>query len=202
MSYNIISFPPGAGGNHLKNLIDNALLGKEIDSLYKKNKTVHSNIGSNFNAKDLLEHKLTLGHFGEIMSNQKIIRSLSPVKFIILSPDTLEDRVLLSKRRRQLGHHEDYYSTLGNYFDGEQVFLYESFIYHYYFNIPLENTINISISDFFNEDIKPELKKISEFLEINFDYDQSNLLHKTWRSNNNIVVTCKCTQQVKEDKEE
>ena len=130
MSHVIIVFPPGAGGNHLKNLITGDI---SVANLYHSRPTVHSRSGENFSADALLTNKITHGHFGEIMSHQSLLRSINNKKFIILSPDTLEDRELLYKRRLRLGS-ELSTPAPGDYFDGEQVFLYESFMYYYYFN--------------------------------------------------------------------
>ena len=88
---------------------------------------------------------------------------------------------MLSKRRKQLG-----YAILppGEYFEGEQVFLYEPFMYHYYFDVPMENIMNIPISEWFVEEISSVINKINYFLKTNFDVDAVNKLHQIWYRNN------------------
>jgi hypothetical protein len=88
---------------------------------------------------------------------------------------------LLQQRQQQLG-----YFTLktGEYFQGEQVFLYEPFMYHHYFNVPMKNIMNIPISEWFVEDITPVIDKINYFLKINLNVEAVNKLHKTWYGRN------------------
>lgn len=185
MNSTIIAFPPGAGGNHLLNLVSSSVSNNHISTLYNSSETVHQWPGNNFNKDKLTENKITHGHFGEIMSHQELIRSIDLIKFIILSPDTFTDRTVLNKRRNHIGY-ECSSNTLGNYFDGEQVFLYEPFMYHHYFNVPMTDIMNISIIDFFKENIRDELEKISIFLQIDLDVNHCLTFHKIWRANNNI----------------
>ena len=179
----IIPFPPGAGGNHLKNIIVN-----DISKLNYTKLTVHQTPGNNLQASQVetalanpqVAHVLH-GHFGEIMSYQNQIRDIKDKKFIIICNDNLTDHKLLSKRRKQLGHTT---SNHGDYFEGEQVFLYEPFMYHHYFNVPMENIMNIPISEWFIEDISSVIDRINYFLKINLDVVTVNKLHKIWYRNN------------------
>ena len=179
----IIPFPPGGGGNHLKNI----LVG-DIFKLNYTDPTVHQTPGNNLQASqvemalaDPDDTHVLHGHFGEIMSYQNQIRDIKDKKFIIICNDNSQDHQLLSKRRKQLGHVT---FENGAYFEGEQVFLYESFMYHHYFNVPMENIMNIPISEWFVEDITSIINKINYFLKINLDVDVVNTLHKTWYRNN------------------
>jgi hypothetical protein len=179
----IISFPPGGGGNHLKNV----LVG-DINKLTYTTPTVHQAPGNNLQENQVntaltnpdATHVLH-GHFGEIMSYQNQIRDIKDKKFIIICNDNSQDHQLLSKRRQQLG-----YVTFknGDYFEGEQVFLYEPFMYHHYFDVPMKNIMNIPISEWFVEDITSVINKINYFLKINLDVDIANKLHKIWYRNN------------------
>jgi hypothetical protein len=179
----IIPFPPGAGGNHLKNI-----LVSDISKLQYTNPTVHQTPGDNLQASQIetvlanpeATHVLH-GHFGEIMSYQNQIRNIKDKKFIIISNDNLRDRQLLYKRQKQIGC-----VTLekGGYFEGEQVFLYEPFMYHHYFDVSMEDIMNISISEWFVEDITLVVDKINYFLKINLNVDVVNNLHKIWYRNN------------------
>jgi hypothetical protein len=117
------------------------------------------------------------------MSFQNEIRELTDKKFIILSPDSVNDRAMLNIRRRKLGSGYNNCKD-GDYFDGEQVFLYESFMYHHYFGVSMENIMNIPISEWFVEDIGLVINKINYFLKINLDVVNVNKLHKTWYRNN------------------
>jgi hypothetical protein len=123
------------------------------------------------------------GHFGEIMSFQNQIRAIPDKKFIILSPDTPEDSAMLNKRRLAVGQTQ---LVDGDYFDGEQVFLYEPFMYHWYFQTPMDNIMNVSISDWFTQDIDSVLDKLSYFLRCTVDKDKINSIHKDWIEANNL----------------
>jgi len=180
----IVIFPPGAGGNHLRNMLDTSIAREELTEIYKNNRPLaHAKIGSNFKVDNLINKKIAHGHFGEILSHQDLLRSMSDtVKLIILSVNTADDRKMLKGRRSRLNHNVSY--QVGDYFDGEQVFLYESFMYHYYFNIPMSNIMNISISDWFKADISQELDRISEFLQIDLDRKFCAYLHNMWCEKN------------------
>jgi hypothetical protein len=94
-----------------------------------------------------------------------------------LSPDTPNDRKLLNNRRRTLG----YLNNIdGDYFDAEQVFLYEPFMYHWYFQVPMDNIMNISISEWFVTDIDAVLDRISYFLKLPMNKEQISHIHNTW----------------------
>ena len=179
----IIPFPPGGGGNHLKNI-----LVSEISKLNYTGLTVHQTPGSNLQASQIetalanpeAVHVLH-GHFGEIMSYQNQIRNIKDKKFIVICSDNLHDRQLLSKRQKQIGC---FTFEPGDYFEGEQVFLYESFMYHHYFDVSMENIMNIPISEWFVENITPVIDKINYFLKINLEVNVVNQLHKIWYRNN------------------
>lgn len=183
MDATVIIFPPWGGGNHLKNLICGVPL-CFLEHHYQR-ATVHTKPGNNFSPKELLETKITLGHFGEVLSHRDLLRSLPSIKFIILSPDSVQDRQLLHARCMRLGVNR--WIGFTNYWDGEQVFLYEPFMYNLYLGIPMENIMNISISDFFKEDILQDLIRISNFVNTEIDYDQCLMLHKIWLRNNNLA---------------
>ena len=187
MSQVIISFPPGAGGNHLKNLL--SLDKNNIDKIYSESRTVHSQPGSNFkiaqaydeagNIKECVLH----GHFGEVMSHRDEIKTWPNPKFILISPDTYADRQLLHARWKKLGPAYQNFK-LGNYYDGEQVFLYEPFIFRDCFATHMDNIMNISISEWFIEDISAVLDKISKFLQIDLNINECQRLHKLWCNKN------------------
>ena len=186
----IIAFPPGSGGNHLKNII--SVNADELLSIYstpKTRPTVHLTPGGNLKKEqvslalvDQSADHILHGHFGEIMSFQNEIRNIKNKKFIILSPDTVVDRDMLNSRKQKLGMGcikcKD-----GDYFDGEQVFLYEPFMYHHYYQIPMKNIMNISISEWFIEDIGSVIDRINYFLKINLDPIKINQLHRMWIKN-------------------
>lgn len=179
----IIPFPPAAGGNHLKNIITNNMSNLEYVS-----HTVHQLPGRNLQASQInsalaapQDTHVLHGHFGEIMSYQHQIRSIKDKKFIIICNDTDDDFTLLSNRKKKLNY---FLPNRKEYFEGEQVFLYEPFMYHYYFNVAMDNIMNIPITEWFVEDISPVINRINFFLKYNIDVDVVNALHKVWYKNN------------------
>lgn len=179
----IIPFPPGGGGNHLKNIIVS-----DLDKLTYVGPTVHQHPGNNLQANQVeaalaspQNMHVLHGHFGEIMSYQNQIRDIQDKKFIIICNDNPTDHQLLQQRQQRL---EYFTLKTGEYFQGEQVFLYEPFMYHYYFDVPMENIMNIPIAEWFVEDISKVVDKINYFLKSNLDVTAVNKLHKTWYRRN------------------
>jgi hypothetical protein len=181
MPTTIIAFPPVSGGNHLKNII------KNIDHrLYTGIKTVHQTPGQNMQQQQVelalsrpTDKHLLHGHFGEIMSYRNQICQIKSKKFIIICCDDADDNRLLNERRKKLNR-----CTLDVYFDGEQIFLYESFMYHEYFDTPMEDIMNISISEWFTEDISAVLHRINYFLNNSIDIESAKKLHTVWYERN------------------
>lgn len=186
-----VVFPPGAGGNHLRNIIVSCYKETDTSKLYSKQKTtVHSTMGSNLQDDQIsnaVQHQDQMhvlhGHFGEIMSFQQQVRNIVDKKFVIISPDTVKDRRLLNNRRRALGYVND---IDGDYFDGEQVFLYEPFMYHWYFQVPMDHITNISVSEWFTKDIDSVLNKLSYALRVSINKEQINYMHTNWIEANNL----------------
>lgn len=192
MTIGIIVFPPLSGGNHLRNLIS---LSPEFgnsninDSVYQSNNTVHvftpqgSNNLEKIHFNNTSNNILLHGHFGEIMRHQSAIRQLACKKFISICVETDEDRQLLSMRYKF-----NQYSPFSNqnYFSGEQIFLYDYSMYHYYFDVPTTDIMNIPITEWFVKDITPVLLKINYFLQTSIDIDRAIELHEIWYNNNLI----------------
>lgn len=182
----IISFPPGAGGNHLRNLL--TLHDVNVSKLYSSLR-VHNQPGSNFKISQAYDNNgqvndcVLLGHFGEVMSHRDEIRTWPNLKFILISPDTYNDRTLLHARWIKLGPSYQNFK-LGSYYDGEQVFLYEAFMFRDCFATKMSNIMNISISEWFTEDISPVLDRISKFLDLDLDIDKCLHTHKLWCEKN------------------
>jgi hypothetical protein len=185
MALVFVVFPPGGGGNHLKNIVASCYDAIELSDVYKDHKkTVHAHVGNNLQrqqVEDAVNHQNQIhvlhGHFGEVMSFQQEIRNIADKKFVVISPETPDDRKLLNNRRKGLG-----YASLvdDDYFDHEQVFLYECFMYHQYFQVPLDCIMNISISELFTEDITPAINRLEFLLQIPINKEKINNMHTTW----------------------
>jgi hypothetical protein len=181
----IIVFPLNAGGNHLKNLIEvNSDNFVEYKSLYLQSKnSVHTRKDKNLIEQDL-DTNLMHGHFGEIMSFQTQIRAMRNKRFISISPDTYEDRKILSER-----FDPPHSLELDSYYDYEQVFLYEPFMFHYYFNVSMDDIMNISVHELFQDNINNVIDRLNFFLRRDLSREHVNELHRIWRQKNKDYMT-------------
>jgi hypothetical protein len=205
MTTAFISYPPGAGGNHLRNIL--ALASDFLpDNPYKQNMQdqyspgghifVHgadlaqAQLRGNMNSFKLHQavmapskNHLLFGHFAEIASFRKDIKLIKDKKFILLGMDSQQCLDLWVKRSEHLkigaGH---------CYFQGEQFFLYESYMYCDLFKTKESNVMNVSISEWFSADIQAPLERIARFLSCNIDYDECKLLHEVWWTKNQKVL--------------
>lgn len=202
MTIAFISFPAAAGGNHLRNIIvsgsdflDDYQYKKSIDDQYKIHgpMNVHgADIGSssllgNINSFKLHQalmnpslNSLLYGHFAELMSLRDDIRQIRDKKIIILSIDTSRCKQILSNRSAAI----NLQVIQGEYYIGEQVFLYESFMYCNLFNTKQSNIMNIGIHEWFQADISDILNRLSFFLGAKFDYTKCQEMHSIWAKKN------------------
>lgn len=149
MSVNIIAYPPGGGGNHVRNLCDldgrfhdqwpwswvqEQRVGLQpYDSPVGVPGEVHSLPGRNLHEvfvdhvschpdRDYLLH----AHFGELAPHADRIAQWPHVKWLIMNMDHDQDRRLLRARQHRLQYHP-YWQ------DEEQIFLYQPRMYTQYF---------------------------------------------------------------------
>lgn len=204
MTTAIISFPVATGGNHLRNIISvgtdfttkNPYAQSMLDQYTNNNiKFVHSQdvveSGYNFTSAKLqkslmnpAENCVLHGHFAEIMSHRDDIKRLIDKKFILISFETHRCREIWIKRSKKLK------KDIGDsqYFIGEQVFLYEAFMYYDLFKVNPANVMNIGISEWFASDILGVLQRIENFLDCRADLDLCMKLHEVWWSKNQTML--------------
>ena len=171
----IICFPPWAGGNHVKNLLElnNANFDNYVDLYKGKDNKVHAEDGHNLTKQKFDQNNLLLGHFGEIMSLRDDIAKIEK-KWILISPDTFECRSILFNRGGEL--------KLDEYFDQEQVFLYEPHMYNTYFQTPMKDIMNISVYELFSDDIDKIIDRLNFFLTRSIDKEKASYLHRLWKA--------------------
>lgn len=174
----IICFPPYAGGNHIKNMIqvNNENFEKYIQLYTDKASSrpgVHLHPGENLTKEKFYKNNIVHGHFGEVMSIRDDVQQTENKRWILISPDTYECRLILNKRHSKL--------ELDGYFDHEQVFLYEPHMYHTYFKSKMDDIMNISVYELFSNNINLVLDRIDFFLPFELDKDKARYLHKIWR---------------------
>jgi hypothetical protein len=203
MAQTFISYPRGSGGNHLRNLIlvasnyaSDITNSQNILDQYLVNdlpmvhgRDLGSRPGGQFNQfklhRGLLnpsEGWLYYGHFGEFFSLKDAIIPIKDKKFILIGPDTDQCRSLWKDRVDRM-HSPDMVPSHG-YYLGEQVHLYQHWIYVDVLKTHKHNVMNISICNWFVQDISNILTRIEKFLQIAFDHDLCNKLHSIWISRN------------------
>lgn len=204
MSLTIISYAPGAGGNHLKNMMinGNRIFANHSDfniDVYNVEHnvnganeeqypfgTVHSVPGRNVQKdtmnkimSDQTQDWIVHGHFGELAPYRNQINSVVDKKFILITIDNQIDQQLLDCRQTRLGHkHHSYYIT------EEEPLLYQPTMYETYFNGSPESICCVSLYDFWHPVINKILTKIENFLNIKLDQVSSQDLHTKWWSMN------------------
>ena len=171
----IICFPPWAGGNHVKNLLEFTTdnFSTYLDLYTGKDNKVHAQDGPNLNKQKFDQNNILHGHFGEIMSLRKEIAEVDK-RWILISPDTDECSSILVNRGKLF--------ALDSYWDNEQVFLYEPHMYNTYFSTPMDNIMNISVYELFADDIDGVLDRLNFFLKSNIDKEKAKYLHKLWKA--------------------
>lgn len=200
MAVSIISYPPGAGGNHLKNLcwldgrfddqwpwpwIDQQWVGTQVyEQPIGPVGTVHSLKGRNIHevfidqitrhpGRDYILH----GHFGELAPHADRIRTWSDVNWLVLTMDQPADRAILRERQRRLQHHP-------YWLDEEQIYLYRPYMYHHYFGA--QSVTTLSLMDFWAADLGASgvIPAIEQAFDLNIPLGPAQALHTKWRELN------------------
>lgn len=194
MSATIISYIPGAGGNHLKNLMctyagfanSNELNVDVYNGQTEPPGTAHSVPGRNLHdhvVNRVLDkpdlHWLMLGHFGELALWREKINSISDKKWILITINTQLDRNLLKTRHERLQQHTHPY-----WLNEEQMYLYQPPMYHSYFPGHTDNILTISLKEFWNPKVDKFIEKINSFLNINVPIIDAQKLHDLWWQQN------------------
>jgi len=198
MSINIIAYPPGGGGNHLRNLCD--LDGRFQDqwpwgwvreqrvglapyhSPRGQPGEVHSLPGRNIHevfVHEISEHPATdyllQGHFGELASHAAVIRDWPKTRWLLVTMDSEQDRQLLRQRQQRLQYHP-------YWLDEEQIFLYRAEMYTHFFAAWPNQIQTISVSQLWQRDITGSgvLDVIDRAFDITVDATAAQLLHHKW----------------------
>lgn len=198
MVINIIAYPPGGGGNHLKNLIGLSGLFQDqwpwpwvrehwvgltpYDTPLGPPGEVHSLPGRNIH-QVFVDHirqqshgnYLLHGHFGELAAHADQIRSWSGVRWLIETMDDQADRDLLRQRQHRLQYHP-YWE------DEEQIFLYRSEMYHRYFGSPRDQIHALPLRRLWQRDIVNSgvLEILQAAFALTIDPQLAQTLHGKW----------------------
>lgn len=197
MPINIIAYPPGGGGNHLRNLIS-------LDGRFQKQwpwpwvveqsaglmsydhprgppGEVHSLPGRNIHGvfvdyitENPSGNYLLHGHYGELAPYSNPIRSWDHVRWLLITIDQEKDRDLLRARQQKFGYHP-------YWLDEEQIWLYRAEMYTRYFNGDARYIYTLPLNLLWQEDIQPVLHDIETWFDLAIDLHQAQILHDKWR---------------------
>lgn len=202
MAINIIAYPPGGGGNHLRNLCD--LDGRFQDqwpwdwvreqwqglAAYDRPLgppgEVHSLPGRNIHqvfVEQITHHSsgdyLIQGHFGELAPYAREIRSWPGVRWLIVTMDHDQDRQLLRQRQQRLQYHP-------YWLDEEQIFMYRSDMYVQYFGANPDQIYRLSVAQLWQQDLS--VSGVLDVLQLAFDLvidvGKARSLHEKWHALN------------------
>jgi hypothetical protein len=198
MAINIIAYPPGGGGNHLRNLCD--LDGRfqdqwpwdwvreqrvglapydcpqgmpgEVHSLPGRN--IHE-VFVNLITQSPEQHYLLQGHFGELAPHAASIRAWSETKWLIVTMDHEQDRHLLRQRQHRLQYHP-------YWMDEEQIFLYRPEMYAHFFCAVPQRITTLTIQQLWQHDVSASgvLAAIAHAFDITVDPKMAQILHDKW----------------------
>ena len=200
----IVAYPPGAGGNHLRNMLDTdarfrdqwpwdwvreSYLGSDV---YASNQqpvgTAHSIPGRNMHAV-FVEHMrsnpgrdyLLQAHFGELALYKQQISSLPGKRIVLISIDSDSDKDLLLARQNRLGQLSHPY-----WIREEQPFLYRADMYVDYFGVTMPDIFSVPLTEFWRQDFCSSelITDLERFTGLKLDRAVAQNIHNVWLRQN------------------
>jgi hypothetical protein len=198
MSVVVVSYPPAAGGNHLKNILclSNYFANhSELDSTVYDQKfvppgTVHCIRGRNVQdqfIQRIIDNPdqcwILAGHIGELAPYRSQLLSQTR-KFISISIDTPRECRMLEQRQQRLGQQNHPY-----WLHEEQPFFYQSLMYKTYFETSTDNILTVPLMNLWHPTLQQGqvLDSLDEFLSIKLERLPAEILHKKWCQQNLIT---------------
>jgi hypothetical protein len=190
----LVIYPPGAGGNHLKNML---CLGNTFANRHELNIDVYD-IDENSNrcpgevwcvggrnVQPIFVDRIFDGsskryvmpaHFGELASWHHRF-SGSDVGIILINIDQQQDRLCLMNRQVRLGQHIHPY-----WLDEELLFLYQPRMMQIYFGFNPEKIVSIPLSVFWSRDFVSDetLYLMTRQLDLDLPMPEMMVLHHKW----------------------
>lgn len=188
MSLIIINYVPGAGGNHLKNLLclsnkitNRADLNPEVyDVMQEAVGTVHSSSDRNMTEQRLTEISMDAqgryvlcGHFGELARYRSLLLDIQKKIFVTITFDQTHEQQWLADRNQRLDQNIHPY-----WFYEEQPFLYQKEICVDYWRA--DSVLEIPITVFWQPDSETIIQQLNGFLDLDLDPIRAQSLHTKW----------------------
>ncbi len=193
MSLALVVYPPGAGGNHLKNLLCLDVTfhnSAELDpAVYDAQDRARGEVwcvgGRNLQPVffDRLEQDpdarfVLIAHFGEMMQNRQRILEIDDIRLVIITITDPAARRRLEQRQTRLGQNIHPY-----WLDEELTWCYQSQIYQDCFGISRDRCLEVPLQDLWHPDL-PAVPAVEQFLAVTIPRDQARLLHQKWLRSN------------------
>jgi len=191
-----VVYPPGAGGNHLKNLL--CLSGEFVNSheldpaVYDAQDRPPGEVwcvgGRNLQPAffDRISQSPKTGsvltaHFGELAQHRSRIAMIPRKRLVIITIDCESARRRLEQRQTRLGQNIHPY-----WLDEELVWCYQTEIYMRYHGVAAEHCLEIPMLDFWRSDLieSDTLPRIESFLDISIPRQPAKTLHDKWCHSN------------------
>jgi len=203
-----ISYPFGAGGTHIQNLmsldpdcypkgsLDHSTFYNELLDLYSNSNNVWAHYSNHliFNdEKELIESikkiddtlykkSVHTGHCYSYLASKNFLEKLSSIKIIIISAHDQETKKLLKQRQsRILG--KDYIDKTDTMVQYTEDLLYSRDFFQDFYNVKSQDLIEIEGSLLYQTDITEILLAMNLEFEMNIPLDKALILHNLWLKN-------------------
>lgn len=188
MSLIVINYVPGAGGNHLKNLLclsDKIANYKDLnlavyDIVQEAAGTVHSSPDRNVSEErltailsDTQGLYVMCGHFGELARYRSLLLSMQKTVFLTITFDQAHEQQWLKDRNQRLDQHVHPY-----WFYEEQPFLYQKEMCVDYWHA--DSVLEIPLVSFWDPDATNFVRTINDFLALDLCLDRVQPFHTKW----------------------
>lgn len=193
MKLALVVYPPGAGGNHLKNLmcLSRAFANSsELDTaVYDAQDRAQGEVwcvgGRNLQPiffERMHQHPdqrwVLIAHFGEMMQHRREILQIPDIQLVIITIQDLTARRKLERRQIRLGQALHPY-----WLDEELIWCYRTEMYINNFGISGDRCLEIGLQDLWHRDLVA-MAAVEKFLDIEIPKDQAAALHSKWLSAN------------------
>lgn len=191
-----VVYPPGAGGNHLKNLL--CLSGSYINSddldpaIYDATDRPPGEVWSvgGRNLQDIFfdriqdnpgSSSILTAHFGELVAQRSRFDLVPDRKLIIITIVVAQSRQRLMARQHRLGQ------TVHPYWlDEELVHCYQTDMYARFFGVPAQCCVELQLHELWSQDLWQAgvVDRLENFLDIKVPIEPTKSLHQKWWQKN------------------
>jgi len=191
-----VVYPPGAGGNHLKNLL--CLSGAFINSndldpaIYDAEDRAPGEVwsvgGRNLQSVffDRIWHNpgsrsILTAHFGELVAQQSQFDQVPDRKLIIITMAQAQSRQRLMVRQTRLGQNVHSY-----WLDEELVHCYRTAMYARFFGVSADCCFELELQELWSHDLwqNQVIDRLEQFLAIRVPDEPARGLHQKWMQKN------------------